>query len=173
MSDNTFLFLYGTLRDPELLTIVSGQPLASKPAWARGYLPRIGKGLRAPVITEAGPDDVTEGVLVEADEAATSRIVFYKSGFRLETLAVESGGGPVEARVFVAHSDKWEPGPVWSFAEWQAAFADRERDMAAEYLRLFGRQTAEMAGWQWGQIALRAAMRSRAAAAPSPDSSAG
>lgn len=169
MSGDTLLFLYGTLRDPDLLAIVAGRPIAAEPAWIAGFLPRLEEGQRFPAMRRARRDDVIDGALVKVDAAAMERIAFYKVGFRLQTIAVETGAGAVEARFFGRKTDINVPGPVWDFEGWRAEFADRDLEMATEFMRLFGRQSADEANGQWGQIELRAAMRLRAAATPSPD----
>lgn len=168
MSDQTRIFLYGTLLDPALYEIVGGVPLSGVQGRLEGHTVHWARDLSFPLIL-AQDGEHAEGAIVTVTEEVRARLDFYELGFGY-TLAprdVETPQGKVSALVYFPEPDRWPLGPVWSLADWQDIYGPRTRIAATDYMRLFGTRTPEEAAWSFDQIVARAASRLRAESAPS------
>lgn len=163
------VFLYGTLRDPQLLSVVAGAGLAVRSARLHGYrVASVAEG-DFPVLIEA-QGCVAEGVVIDPDDDALRRLDFYELGFgyRLAARPVETGGVAVQAMVYFHEPGRWTPGPDWSLERWQSAHGALIREAAVEYMRLIDTHAPDAAADSFPQVRMRAASRLRARAEPSP-----
>lgn len=163
------LFLYGTLRDPELFEVAAGVGLRARPARLADHRAVWARGENFPLIIEdAGR--TADGLLVEVGEAEKARLDFYELGFRytIRPVEVTVQDGHLKALVYFPDPGIWDEGEAWSLAEWQAGFGREAREAAREYMRLYGRLDAAAAARAFPQIRMRAASRMRALETPSP-----
>lgn len=163
------LFLYGTLCDPELYQIVSGEPFEAIAAELQDTAIHWVAGERFPIATPA-PGTCARGVVVDPSPEARARLDFYELGFGyiVRILPVETEDGQVQATMYVPESE-WPIGPLWSLCDWQARHGTLTRMSAREYMSLMSTHTAEAAARAFPQIGTRAASRLRAEREPSPD----
>lgn len=166
MNGRTPVFFYGTLRDPELLGIVAGRALESRPARLAGHAVRLIEGGTSPAVI-AAEGRCVEGCLVAADAGVMARLAFFETGYRPRTLNVETGTGTEPALVYLPHPD-WRLGRDWSYDEWLATRAPQARAAATEFMRLVATHAPDEAGRCYPQIEMRADSRIRAARQPSP-----
>lgn len=163
---NQRLFLYGTLRDPELRAIVAGTVLDAYPARLPDHAAAGIAGEDFPAIT-VRPGAVAEGLVVAPGAEARARLDYYELGFgyALERRATEAGD---EVLVYFPDPGLWTLDGDWSLARWQEDHGTLMREAARDYMDLFGRLSAEDAARAFPQVRMRAASRLRAARAPSP-----
>lgn len=160
------LFLYGTLRDPELYAIVAGRPLDGRPVTLAGHRVAWAQEESFPLILE-DPDATAKGLVVEVDDAAKARMDFYELGFHYTLRPVTPSDG-AEALVYFPDDGLWRVGASWSLSDWQRDFGAHAREAADEYMRLMGRLSPEAAAAAFPQVRMRAFSRLRARAAPTP-----
>ncbi len=162
------VFLYGTLRDPEMFEIVSGVPFAARPAQLDGAAVHWVAGETFPILATA-EDGAAEGSLVEVNAGVRARLDFYEMGFGyvVEDRRVRVDGVESEALVYVPEAD-WPLGARWSLRDWQAAHGALTRIAAREYMGLMATHAPKDAARAFSQIRSRAASRLRAMDAPSP-----
>ena len=163
------VFLYGTLCDPQLYEIVSGEPLQATPAtlpdvtiyWANG------EAFPVPVAQAGG---LAQGVIVSPSDAARARLEFYEIGFGygVEERQVTTAEGTVTAAIYFPDRD-WTRGAAWSLSDWQAAHGPLARCVAEEYIGLCATHSPEAAARAFPQVRMRAASRLRAMSDPSPE----
>lgn len=133
------IFLYGALRDPELLGIVLGrdekvvQP-ASLPdhavTWAQGLsdiAPRAGAKAEGVLVRDVSPEEV-------------QRLDFYAAGLGHDSrkVVVQSEGGLTHARVWFQQGGAAQPGLPFDLEEWQQDCGPLSRIAAAEAMEYFG-----------------------------------
>ncbi len=155
------LFFYGTLRYVPLLDVVLGRgaDLRTRTARLPGYAVHWAADESFPMIVEAR-DAVTDGVLVEGlGPQDYARLDFYEGGFAYDRVgvSVETDGAPVETTVFVPQPGRWEVGPPWSLADWEAQWGAITLRAATEVMASYGHVDAsEVARW-FPQVRVRAA----------------
>jgi gamma-glutamylcyclotransferase (GGCT)/AIG2-like uncharacterized protein YtfP len=95
------LFLYGTLRDPDLLARFAGRAVPTMPATLHGWR-RVGlRDSRYPTLRRAR--DEVDGVLAIVDRLALARIAAYEGpAYRLMPIVVRTAHGDVAARAWIA-----------------------------------------------------------------------
>jgi len=157
-------FFYGMLCHEPLLTHVLGRPVQTEPAALAGHAVYWAEGHPFPVLV-AGAQGRACGLLVRGlsvEDAA--RLDFYGGGFALHTadLAVQAAGGPVTARVYLAKAGQWQPGAVWSFADWQGQWGDIILATAHDVMHLYGKKPAQAVQARYAQMLVRGASRVRA-----------
>lgn len=162
------VFLYGTLRDPDLLEIVSGARIATERAVLPDHEALAVDGGAYPLI-RSEPGRRAEGLLIDVGGTPLERLDFYETGFGYvrRGVSVEADGGRLDADVWFPPEGLSGEGP-WRLDDWQAQFAPLVRETAREYLRLFGRRAPEEAARHWDAIRPRAFSRLRAKRDPSP-----
>lgn len=163
------IFLYGTLRDPELYDIVAGGPLDARPGRLAGHRVVWAEGESFPLIiveTEAGAD----GLIVEVDDQAKERLDFYEVGFgyALSDVEIATDAGSLNAQVYFPVDGHWTPGAEWSLSAWQKEHGPLAREAAHEYMRLMAILAPEAAARAFPQVRMRASSRLRAKAHPTP-----
>lgn len=163
------VFLYGTLRDPELFAVVADRPLQGRPATLSDHAVNWVKDENFPVISEA-LGSVALGTLVQADEDQRRRMDFYELGFgyRLEIATVVTENGDVEALVYKPDPNAFVLGELFMLEDWQSRFGELSREAAGDYMSLFERVSATEAARLFPQIKSRAFSRLRAKQSPSP-----
>ena len=105
------LFLYGTLLDPRVLALQSGERgLARRLSCARldGYARVRLRGTPYPTLVPR-PGAETPGAVLRAGPAALRRLAAYEGAqYRLVPVRVETRRGPVRAKAWVA--PRWRAG---------------------------------------------------------------
>ena len=169
MTAATPVFLYGTLRDPELLGVVSGRALDSRPALLRDHSVCWAEGEEFPLLFE-NPGGTAEGFFVEVAADVLARLDFYEMGFgyRLHEREVEVGGRPVYARVYFPDPGLWKPGAPFSLTDWQRDHGELAREAAVEYMRMMPWRRPDEAAQAFPGVRSRASSRLRAKAMATP-----
>lgn len=118
-------FFYGTLRDPDVLSLVLGRriaPVRLKPARLAGYRCFYVKGANFPVIVPGTPDDTVEGCVLQAVDAHEARRLRRYEGAQYSeatvSVAVE-GRGTAAARVFRPRAGLAASEEPWRLDAWQ------------------------------------------------------
>ena len=161
------LFLYGTLRHPELLEMVAGRSIAAlapEPARLQGFRAVWAAGHDFPLIVEA-PGAVAEGLLLRAVAAEVlERLNYYELsfGYDLRAVTVAAGSQAEAAQVYFPQPGLWQPGEAFSLAHWAEAHWPLTRHSAAELMGYFGHLEATDLAWRWRMVRTRAAATERA-----------
>lgn len=165
------LFLYGTLRDPDLLGVVLGrQPGAVVAAVLPGWRAVRAAGDRVPGLA-ADPGAVAPGVLIDGlSRIELARLDFFESafGYAPGPAMVDVAGGPVAARLYWPDGTAELSGEDWTLADWQAADGGVSAAAAREWMAQFGHARAEDMAWRWPQMCRRAHARRLGAATDPP-----
>lgn len=118
-------FFYGTLRDPDVLSLVLGRrvaPARVKPARLAGYRCFYAKGASFPVIVPGTPGDTVEGCVVQAVDAHEARRLRRYEGAQYSEATVSvtvEGQGTLAARVFVPRAGLVPTAEPWRLDAWQ------------------------------------------------------
>lgn len=124
----TQVFLFGTLRDPEVRRIVCGRDVPAEPfELPQGQVMQANDG---PVLLPEGPGVV--GLLVDVDGPALERMDVYEAAFGYDRKPL--AGVEVYTVAEVPEGD----GP-WDFATWQRDEAPLERVMARDVMEIWER----------------------------------
>jgi len=164
-------FFYGTLSHPALLERVLGHLPLLRPAQAAGWevrhaLASDGDELSFPLLVP-GPGGA-RGVLAEIAPEEARRLDFYETGYTTAEIAVTDAEGVVaQARVYLPEAGRWQPGRLWTLADWAEQWGEIAPEAALEFMALQGQVPAEQALERYGNIKVRAASRLRARA-PTP-----
>ncbi|WP_373352744.1 NUDIX domain-containing protein [Pseudoroseicyclus sp. CXY001] len=165
------LFLYGTLRDAELFSIVAGEGAGrARPARLPGWAAERVMGVDLPMLVRR-EGAAAEGLLWEGlDEARRARLDRFELpwGYRLGEALVEVEGGAVPAEVYLPPEEQTSTGTPWSLAAWQAGDAPRIRLAAAEMAAHEPPLPPEELRRQWRMMEVRADAQLRAAREPAP-----
>lgn len=163
------IFLYGTLRDPELYAIVAGVPLAARAATLPDHATLRARDESFPLVV-ARSGAKADGLLIEVGDAVKARLDFYELGFHytLSHAGIDVKGRRLEAEVYFPAPNRWPEGDPWSLPDWQAAYGPITREAASEYMRLVDTHSPDAAADAFPRIRARASSRVRAHAAPSP-----
>jgi len=159
----TNVFLYGSLRHPELLELVTGESVSTlAPVLARldGYRVVWAKGHGFPLI-EARVGAQSEGVLLRAvSEDVLARLNHYELsfGFVPQGVTVQSltDGAPEAAQVYFPKPDVWQAGSAWSLDDWVRDFWPLTRHSAREVMGYFGVLSGEEVAERFKMILTRA-----------------
>lgn len=170
MSHPTSLFFFGTLRHPEIASVVLGRPAHDLAlATLEGYRVSLGDVLDLPVLTpEQGHR--ADGLLAEnLTPNEVARLNFYEGGFdyTLHDVTVKKDSQSVSARAYF--TDGIAPGPNnWDFEQWSRDWADLTILAAKEAMGHFGKIDAAELARRFPQIRVRAGSLVRARTHPSP-----
>lgn len=116
-------FFYGTLMDPEILSLVTGRRFRGHdlvPARLADWRRAAVRGAPYPAIVPAA-GRVIDGVVIDGvDHRMARRLTTYEGpGYRERVLEVDAGSDAVASRVFVPTQSmpvsRWD----WSFDEWR------------------------------------------------------
>lgn len=165
--DDVPLFLFGTLRDPALFSVVFGRPqegLACGAAHLSDHMAMRVDGADFPVLVSA-PRRRQPGLLVDGlAPAEIARAVFYESsGYRLAAVRLSVAGAPTMARAFLPTGRLPVSGERWRLAAWQRRHRLRVVTAAELVLEHFGRVDAAGFDALWPEIERQAAARIAAA----------
>ncbi|WP_339949964.1 NUDIX domain-containing protein [uncultured Albimonas sp.] len=166
------VFFYGSLRDPELLSVVLGRPcgqIALSPAHLPDHAVRQVAGENFPCVAPT-PGAEAQGELAhDLTEAEVARVGFFEDDeeYELRPLTVrDDTGAPVEALVCFPRGPTTPDGP-WRFEDWPAPERALMIECAHEIMALY----EDGVDWSdltlWPGLKARAAARARAGRAPS------
>ena len=131
------LFVFGTLRDADVLALVLGRADAPvEPARLAGHAARTVAGRDYPVLVPE-PGASAEGALVHGlDATDRARLAWFEGeAYALAPCRVDADGGPIEAVLFAAATPLPTAGP-WRLDAWQdgtkTLFLERARLWMAE-----------------------------------------
>ena len=115
------LFVYGTLRFPEILEILLGRVPALSPASARGWRVRALPGVAYPGMV-ADPDGVADGVLLAGLTEAECRLLdaYEDPEYEPTLITLDGGGRRARAYVWTGPTEPYDWDPV-HFAEHELA----------------------------------------------------
>lgn len=137
------IFLYGTLRHPALLELVSGKgwkALSPKAAHLAGHHVVWAEGHSFPLIEKA-VEQSCEGLLLRGVEGdVLARLNHYELGFGydLREVMVDSDAGQEIAQVYFPRPGLWQAGAAWSLEDWVRDFWPLTRYSAREVMGYFG-----------------------------------
>jgi len=119
----TSVFVFGTLRDRDLLSLVCEQPVDALPSAAAnlpGFEPRYVRNKVFPVLV-AAPSSTAIGEVIEFDEELLERVIQYETDdFELSEISVRlSQGNEFNCYYFanIGFSDITDR--LWTLDEWQ------------------------------------------------------
>ncbi|PWE34227.1 tellurium resistance protein [Maritimibacter sp. 55A14] len=158
------LFLYGTLRDPDLLAVVLGRDSAPDlvPARLHGHEPRSVVPGDYPVVLPC-KGGATAGVLVTglgSDEIA--RLKFYEGEgdhYRLVPVEVECQGARLAAHMFAPVTGWFETGDVWHLETWKKGPRMLALEAAREIMSEYGARSSRDVAERHGLMRIRAQSR--------------
>jgi len=151
------LFVFGTMRDPDVLGIVLGRPItpdAYRPAWLPDHRIARVPDERYPVLVHA-PGERARGDVIEGlGDEDFARIAFFEGDeyvFGGRTVHIE-GEGPV--RVFLCDEGDMDPGAnePWDLERWQREEKSSFLDVARKYMSYYDTGAAEEAEALWWAI---------------------
>ncbi|MEL6769277.1 MAG: gamma-glutamylcyclotransferase, partial [Pseudomonadota bacterium] len=162
------IFFFGTLRDPELLSVVLGRSLKAgelRPARAAGVVAWQVAGEAYPML-RSDQAQAAEGVLffpAAPDEVEALR--FYEEAeYELLPISVAAGDDGFEALYFGATGRLAAGTGAWDFEGWRRQGRAVALAAAAELMPLRGTLPVERINDYWPAIMNRARQRARAAA---------
>jgi hypothetical protein len=162
MSDRTDLplFVFGTLRDPLVLSLVLGRgsgAVATRAAELPGHVTVTLPGETYPVL-QACPDARVCGLLLEGLQAGDmSRIEFFEGEeYAFEVATVHAAAGPVTAQLCAERSARPGERRPWRLEQWQRDHRAGFLPAARDYMALFGCMSVAEADVRWRELAARA-----------------
>ena len=136
------LFLFGTLRDPELLALVAGRDasrLHIEPAVANDRIALRIRNEDYPILVER-KGAVAEGLLlVNFDRQAYERMCFFEEvfGYDLYDIQVRTDEGARTAKVFLTDDPSIAGDEPWDMAAWRRDSHEVSLQVAAEIMSIF------------------------------------
>ncbi len=133
------LFVFGTLRDPDVLTLVLGRSdrFRSEVASLCDYAARTVRERDYPMLVSA-PGAHADGLLIhDLDDTDRARLIWFEGDtYVLEARRVDTATGSVPAQLFAAPETLPSSGP-WQFESWQMhdkpGFLERARHCMAAF----------------------------------------
>ncbi|MEM7470103.1 MAG: gamma-glutamylcyclotransferase [Pseudomonadota bacterium] len=164
------LFLFGTLRDPELLQHVAGGSVRVVPASLLGHRVARADGQSFPVLVLADGSRAEGLLLVAPTPEQIARIDFYEApyGYHRVACTLISDGASIEAEVYRPSAAQWPPAEDWSLSDWQTAHGPLMREAAVEIMEEMGRSEPADIANRFQVIRTRAQQRLNARASFSP-----
>jgi ADP-ribose pyrophosphatase len=165
------VFLYGTLRDPDLLAVVLGRDAGpGLAARLPGYRAVRVAGDSHPAILADSGASADGVVLQDLSKLDLARLDHYEGafGYALGPARVETANGPVAARLYWPEAELPLTAEDWTLAAWQAEDAGLLAEAAGEWMAQFGRVPAADMVWRWPQMRRRAHARRLGAATRVP-----
>ncbi len=162
------LFVYGTLRDPELLRIVLGPELPSaciSDAILPDHAIHWAEGQSFPTIVPRMGAEAPGLLLSGLSETAVGRLDFYEGsfGYTLRPVGVRAQDAQQEALVYFPDPGLWQAGAPFDLALWQRGVGPLSRLSAIEEMSYFGQISGEELSARVRMIRTRAASRLAAA----------
>lgn len=116
------LFLYGTLRDPDVYLAVAGESLRGSPAALAGHKARLVKGRSFPALAPDDSNREVEGLLVFPGPSAFKRICHFEEEgvlyFR-QKVEVFTQGKKAPAQVFSPLHAEMLGSEPWNYELWR------------------------------------------------------
>ena len=167
------LFLYGSLRDTGLLSVVLGRPVSAEDL-QQATLPdhaalRVAGAEFPVIVAEAGA--VAEGALIEElGETDIARLSFYEGEgcYDLRPCEVQTGDGPVTAELFHPIPGWFETAGPFDLARWQRRDGALAIEAAHEIMSEFGQRSGADVIARHGLMRARAQSRLTARAGTAP-----
>lgn len=172
---NEQVFVFGSLMDIDVLSVVLGDPrrsaIDSKSAWLAGYQRQSVEGEVFPLLVRhsdnpSSPTSEVEGrLLCGLTSHDLERLIFFEGpAYALADCHVDVWDSDrrrrTSARVFLATNLFSGSGRPWDFAHWCAQEKDLALLIAAETMDLYGTVACDDLGGQvWDGIKARAAAR--------------
>ncbi|WP_239520955.1 NUDIX domain-containing protein [Pseudooceanicola aestuarii] len=160
----TSLFVFGTLRDPDLLRMVAGADLAVEPATLPGWRAMRAAAGAWPVLVNT-PGHGAPGLLLRDPGArALDRLHHYEDafGYVAREEVVETATGPVPALVYRTQGPPDASDEVWALEIWQARSRADTLEAVPEVMSHHGRFAGTDLQGRMPQVLARAASRMRA-----------
>ncbi|MCY4333050.1 MAG: gamma-glutamylcyclotransferase [Litoreibacter sp.] len=163
------VFLFGTLRDLDLLEIVAGGSLDWCDADLLDHRVAVANGQSFPILTEQ-PGSATRGLLINPQPEHLARLDFYESpySYTRQPVSVHVGDETIDAETYRPEVELWEPGEDWLLERWQRDHGPLMREAALEIMDDMGRVAPELIAQRFGVIRTRAQQRLNARAVFSP-----
>ena len=163
------LFVFGTLRDPDLLKIVGGGVVEHVPAVLRRFRVARAEGQSFPILDERGGKSA-EGLLLRPDDAQLARLDYYEAPYDYTRvpITVETAQGDVQAEVYAPQPGRWFSAGNWSLSIWQDRHGALMREAAVEIMEGFGSVAPEDVAARMNVIRTRAQQRLNARETFSP-----
>ena len=151
------LFVYGTMRDEDVLAAVLGRVPAgvrTEAAWMPGFAAARVPGESYPYLVPADGARASGTLVRGLDDEGLDRIRFFE-GEEYEPVqcTVERAEGPrVAAMCFAGVSIPGSSSVAWSLERWQAEEKPRFLAMTREFMALWHRAPAERAEALWRRL---------------------
>ncbi len=163
------VFVFGTLRDPDLLQVVAGGAVDAVPATLPGFRVARAEGQSFPILNERSRKEA-EGLLLRLTDAQLARLDYYEAPYDYARcpVTVETGDGAVQAQVYAPQHGRWTPAGNWSLSIWQDRHGALMREAAVEIMEGFGTVAPADIAARMNVIRTRAQQRLNARTASSP-----
>ena len=151
------LFVYGTMRDEDVLAAVLGRVPAgvrTEAAWMPGFVAARVPGESYPYLVPADGARASGALVQGLDEACLDRIRFFEGEeYESAECTVErADGARVAAMCFGGVSIPGSSIVAWSLERWQAEEKPRFLAMTREFMALWRRAPAEQAEALWCRL---------------------
>lgn len=163
------LFVFGTLRDRDLLSLVAGGEVDATDAALPRFRVAQAKGQSFPILDERANKSAA-GLLIHPTETQAARLDYYEAPYDYTRVpvTVQTAMGPVEADVYVPPAGRWVPDGNWSLERWQDLYGALMREAAVEIMDGFGRIDPADIARRFSVIRTRAQQRLNARRQSSP-----
>ena len=154
---NLPLFVYGSMRDVEVRSLVLGRTppaLRTEPAWMPGAAAAVVPGESYPYLVSVEGARACGELVHGLDERCLDRIVFFEGDeYAFVECEVERAGGErVAAMHFGGVAIAQAPVVAWSLRRWQAREKPAFLSMTREYMALWPRATRAQAEAEWQRL---------------------
>ena len=154
---NLPLFVYGSMRDVEVRSLVLGRTppaFQTEPAWMPGVAAAVVPGESYPYLVSVEGGRASGELIHGLDERCLDRIVFFEGDeYAFVECEVERAGGErVAAMHFGGVAIPDAPVTAWSLQRWQAREKPAFLSMAREYMALWPRATRAQAEAAWQRL---------------------
>ena len=154
---NLPLFVYGSMRDVEVRSLVLGRTPAAfqtEPAWMPGVAAALVPGESYPYLVSVDTGRACGELFHGLDEQCLDRIVFFEGDeYAFVECEVECAGGVrVAAMHFGGVAIPEAPVTAWSLQRWQTREKPAFLSMTREYMALWPRATRAQAEAAWQRL---------------------
>lgn len=166
-SDTFDLFLFGTLRDPELLSLVAGKSfseLDTQPATAHGMIISCVRDNDYPMMSAKKGATADGLLLVNAGPEVFERLRFFEEvyDYSLADIQVRSAGTVRPAKYFLIDDPEMSGDGPWDLKIWQREGRERSLEIAKEIMSVFEQQSPDNTPVTAARVVERAESRVRA-----------
>ena len=164
------LFVYGSLRDRDLIQVVLGRPVDAadiEPARAPDYAAIQLTDEAYPALVPASGQCADGLVLHNLSAADLERLTFFEgAACGLASITVQTASGSGEVRYLRGTEKPSLSGKPWNFDAWRRDHRDVDLEAARECMDYMGRIPADVIDTLWPGIKIRAQQRARALGSP-------